>query len=226
MNLAFRLPGIRLNIRLWPGTSTVCVLSRSVTSDSLWPHGLYPTRLRCPWGFSRQEYGVGCHALLQGIFPTQGSNPGLPHCLRIVYHLNHQWSPRILEWVSYPFSKGTSQPRNQTKSIIGRFFTNWATSEVPELPEDWGAQQKCVSCFSFYNWMQAVCSGTCSATVRLDVVQSLIRVWFFVTPWTVAHWASLSFISPGVCSDSCPLDQWCHPTISSSDMRLDMAQIT
>ena len=37
--------------------------------------------------------GVGCHALLQGIFPTQGSNPGLPHCRQILYHLSHQGSP-------------------------------------------------------------------------------------------------------------------------------------
>ena len=39
--------------------------------------------------------GVGCHALLQGIFPTQGSNPGLPHCRWILYHLGHQRSPRM-----------------------------------------------------------------------------------------------------------------------------------
>ena len=37
--------------------------------------------------------GVGCHALLQGIFPTQGSNPGLPQCRQILYHLSHQGSP-------------------------------------------------------------------------------------------------------------------------------------
>ena len=48
--------------------------------------------------------GVGCHALLQGIFPTQGSNPGLPHCRQILYRLSHQGSLRILEWVAYPFS--------------------------------------------------------------------------------------------------------------------------
>jgi len=47
--------------------------------------------------------GVGCHALLQGIFPTQGSNPGLPHCRWILYCLSHQGSPRILDWVAYPF---------------------------------------------------------------------------------------------------------------------------
>ena len=41
--------------------------------------------------------GVSCHALLQGFFPTQGSTPGLPHCRRILYHVSHQGSPRILE---------------------------------------------------------------------------------------------------------------------------------
>ena len=50
--------------------------------------------------------GMGCHALLQGIFPTQGSNPDLPHCRGILYCLSHQGSPRILEWVAYPFSLG------------------------------------------------------------------------------------------------------------------------
>ena len=52
--------------------------------------------------------GVGFHALLQGIFPTQGSNPGLPHCRWILYHLSHQGSPRILERITYPFSRGSS----------------------------------------------------------------------------------------------------------------------
>ena len=68
---------------------------------------------------------VCCHALLQGIFPTQGSNPGLPHCRQILYLLSHQGSPRILEWIVYPFSRGFSQPRNQTRSsrIAGGFFT-------------------------------------------------------------------------------------------------------
>ena len=49
---------------------------------------------------------VGCHALLQGIFTIQGLNPGLPHCRQILYHLNHQGCPRILEWVAYPISPG------------------------------------------------------------------------------------------------------------------------
>ena len=48
----------------------------------------------------------------RGIFPTQGSNPGLLHCRWILYQLSHKGSPRILEWIDYPFSRGSFQPRN------------------------------------------------------------------------------------------------------------------
>ena len=54
--------------------------SRSVVSDSLRSHGLESTRLLWPWDFPGKSTGVGCHFLLQGIFLTQGSNPGLLHC--------------------------------------------------------------------------------------------------------------------------------------------------
>ena len=53
----------------------------SVMSDPLRPHGLLPSRLFCPWDFSGKNTGVDCHALLQGIFPTQRSNPSLLHLL-------------------------------------------------------------------------------------------------------------------------------------------------
>ena len=74
---------------------------------------------------------MGCHALLQRIFPTQELNPGLPHCRRILYHLSHQGSPRILEWLTYPFSSESSWPRNWTRvsCIAGGFFISWATRE-------------------------------------------------------------------------------------------------
>ena len=61
--------------------------------------------------FSGKSTGVGCHALLQGVFPTQGSNPGLPHCRWVLYRLSHRGRPRILEWVAYPFSRGFPDPR-------------------------------------------------------------------------------------------------------------------
>jgi len=96
--------------------------SLSVVSDSLRPQGL-----NSPWNSPGQNTGVGSLSLLQGIFPTQGSNSGLPHWGRILYQLSHKGSPRILEWVAYPFSRGSSQPRNRT--IAGGFFTNWGIRE-------------------------------------------------------------------------------------------------
>ena len=59
--------------------SCLIFISHSVMSNSLWPHWLYPARLLCPWNSLGKNTGVGCHALLQGIFPTQGSNPDLLH---------------------------------------------------------------------------------------------------------------------------------------------------
>ena len=100
--------------------------SHSVVSSSLQLHGLCS-----PWNSPSQNAGVGSLSLLQGIFPTQGSNPGLPHCQWILYQLSHKASPRILEWVAYPFSSKSSQPRDRTgvSWIEGGFFTNWAIRE-------------------------------------------------------------------------------------------------
>ena len=91
----------------------------SVVSDSLRLHPLYS-----PWNSPGQNTGVGSLSLLQGIFPTQGSNPGLLHCGWILYQLSHKGSPGILEWVAYPFSRGSSRPRNRTRvsCIAGGFF--------------------------------------------------------------------------------------------------------
>ena len=55
-----------------------------------------------------------------------------------------------------------------------------------------------------------------SVKSRFSSVQSLRCVQFFATPWTAARQASCPSLSPGVCSNSCPLSQWCHPAISSS----------
>ena len=97
--------------------------SCSVMSNSLWPHVLYS-----PWNSPGQNTWVESFSLLQGIFPIQGSNPGLLHCRQILYQLSHKGSPRILEWIAYAFSSGSSWPRNRTRVsfIAGRFFTNWA----------------------------------------------------------------------------------------------------
>ena len=101
-----------------------------------------------PWTIQSMEFwgqntGVGSFSLLQGIFPTQGSNPGLPHCRWILYQLSHQGSPRILAWVAYPFSSESSQPRNRTgvSCTAGGFLTNWATREA--LQNQRQHQQEC-----------------------------------------------------------------------------------
>ena len=63
-------------------------VSHSVMSNSLWLYGLEPSRLLCPWDSPGKNTGVGCHSLLQGIFPIQGSNSHL-HWRQILYHLSH-----------------------------------------------------------------------------------------------------------------------------------------
>ena len=101
--------------------------NHSVVSDCLWTCGLYS-----PWNSPGHNTGVGSLSLLQGILPTQESNPCLLHCGQILYQLSHKESPRILEWVAYPFSSRSSRPRNQTgvSCIAGVFFTNWAIREA------------------------------------------------------------------------------------------------
>ena len=79
-----------------------------------------------------QNTGVRSLSLLQGILPTQGSNPGLPHCRWILYQLSHKGSPRTLEWVACHFSSRSSQPRNWTRVsyIAGGFFTKRGIREA------------------------------------------------------------------------------------------------
>ena len=105
----------------------------------LWPHGLGFNRLLCPWDSPGKNSGVGSHSLLQGIFPTQGSNPSLLHCRQIFYHLGYcaiclvwlfvtPWTvahqaplsmrilqARILEWAAMPSFNRSSQTRDWTQ---------------------------------------------------------------------------------------------------------------
>ena len=128
--------------------------------------------------------GVGSLSLLQGIFPTQGLNPGLPHCRWILYLLSHQGSPRILEWVAYPFSSGSFRPRNWTgvSCIAGGFFTN----------ELWGKPYTHTYIY-MWNWITLLYTWNLIQYCKLPFVQSLSHVWLFATPWTTALQASLSF---------------------------------
>ena len=116
--------------------------------------------------------GVGCCFLLQGIFPIQGSNQGLPHWRQTLYRLSHQGSPRILEWVVYPFFRGSSRPRNWTgiSCISGRFFSSWTTREA----HDSISSVQSLSCFFIFAtpWTVAY-----QAPLSMGILQAKILKW-------------------------------------------------
>ena len=138
-------------------------------SDSLQPPGLCS-----PWNAPGQNTRVGSLCLLPGNLP----NPGLLHCRWNLYQLSHRGSPRIVAWVAYPFSSGSSQPRNWTgiSCIAGGFFTNWAigkpfyklkftnyehgiSKRSPVVPKGWFS-----FCFRFASWLsyfRGICTWTC-----------------------------------------------------------------
>ena len=110
----------------------VCV-SRSVVSNSLRPRGLKPARLLCPWDSPGKNTGVGCHALLQGIFPTQGSNLHLLHCRWTFYHLSAKL-PSIGDTL-LPNSKLLRAPTQETahsSDLIFQFCTSISTPAPPK----------------------------------------------------------------------------------------------
>ena len=96
--------------------------SRSVVSDSLWPHRLYS-----PWT-PGQNTGVGSLSLLQGVFPIQGWNPGLPHCRRILHQLSYQRGPFSSHLQSFPGSfweRISVSPSNRTQNWV------WESAHPP-----------------------------------------------------------------------------------------------
>ena len=159
-------------------------VAQSCPTNSLQPHGLHS-----PWNSPGQNTGVGSHPLLQGIFPTQGLNLGLPHCTWILYHLSHQGSPRILEWVAYAFSSGSSQPRNRTRvsCITDGFFTHWVTRE-----------QKLVVTPPLF-FLRLLCAA-CRILVPWPGIQPGPPV---VEAWSPNHWTAREF-------SSCPSYVWLY----------------
>ena len=106
--------------------------SRDWTQVSCIARGFFTIKGILPLPGKPKNTEVGSLPLLQEKFLTQESNQGLLHCRQILYQLSHKGSPRILEWVAYPFSSGSSCPRNRTglSYIAGGFFTNWAAREA------------------------------------------------------------------------------------------------
>ena len=165
----------------------------------------------CPWDFPGRNTGVGCHLLVQGIFPTQGSNPGLPHCRRILYRLSHQESPRILEWVAYSSSRRSSQPRNRTRAsyvswIVKQILHHWATradkQNCPQLRNTSLPPLIPVhSCVSFINCIfQLICfhwkiislpywGGLCHTWTKPYVFISLAASSLSCSTWDTSLWS-------------------------------------
>ena len=154
--------------------------SRSVMSNSLWPHELYS-----PWNSPGWNTGVGSLSLLQGIFPTQVSNPGLLHGRQILYQLSHKGSPRILECVAYPFSRESSWPRNWTgvSCIAGGFFTNWAIRK-PYSPAWWTLTHctKAISWSPSWSFLCSLPSTTPAVPSCLPWPRLPLSLWLLVHP--------------------------------------------
>ena len=95
--------------------------SHSVVSDSLRLHELYSL-----WNSPGQNTGVGSLSLLQGIVPTQGSNPGLPHCRQILYRLSHQGSP-MHQWSTTKRGQQCTIQRKHSLFNMG-CWANWTAT--------------------------------------------------------------------------------------------------
>ena len=109
--------------------------SCSVVSDSFRPCGLQPARLLYPWDFPGKNTGVGCHFLLQGILPTLGSNPGLPHCRLFTLWATSEAPKVYLKWRCRTWR--TEVPDQEPKATraavtkrhkLGVFMTSYVSS--------------------------------------------------------------------------------------------------
>ena len=109
-----------------------------------------------------QNTGVGSLSLLQGIFLTQGSNPGLPHCRWTLYQLSHKGSPRILEWVAFPFSRDLPNPGVEPV---------FPALQVDSLPAELSGKP-------------IKGKNTCSKTLfTLSHIKILLSQWFWFITW-------------------------------------------
>ena len=89
-------------------------------------------RIDSPWNSPGQNTGEGSLCLLQGIFPTQGMNPGLPHCRQILHQQSHQGGPRMLERGACPLLQRIfpTQEWNRVLLHCRRILYNWAIREA------------------------------------------------------------------------------------------------
>ena len=115
--------------------------------DSLQPHGLYSR-----WNSRGQNTGVGSLSLLQGIFPTQGLDPGLLHFKQILYQLCHKGSPRILEWSGVkpiPSPADLPDPGSDLPDADPSFVSGSPALQADSLPTELPAKPSLIVGYQF-----------------------------------------------------------------------------
>ena len=158
---SFHVPANQLSVCLWEkACAVICAVLCLVTQSC-------PT-LATPWTvarqaplsmgeFSRQEYWIGLSCPPPGDLPNPGIEPRSLHCKQILYHLSHQGSPRILEWVAYPFSMGSSWPGIELGSLA--LQADSLPAELPGKPIQgklFYAVFNPVICFLTLNYMSSL----------------------------------------------------------------------
>ena len=104
---------------------TVVVVQSLSHVQLLLPPGLQPARLLCPWDSPGKNTGVRCHFLLQGIFPTQESNPGLLHCRQVLYQLSYEGQSPQMVFIMLSAKFSISPRVSRLYSPNDRNTANW-----------------------------------------------------------------------------------------------------
>ena len=138
-------------------------------SDSLWTHGLYS-----PWNSPGQNTGVGSLSFLQGIFPTQGSNPGLLHCRGIPYQLSHQGSPWYVKCIVIKLLKNN---KSRKESLFVRKMFIWIiwvkdACFLPLLPKEFEHWKTNRSGFNFWKRVLRKKDEGCGASLVAQMVKN------------------------------------------------------
>ena len=162
--------------------------------------------------FFSQNTGVGSLFLLQGIFPTQGLNPGLLHCRRILFQLSHKRSARILEWLAYPFSRVLPNPGIEPGS---------PAFQVDSLPTELSGFnivrnckivfQNACSVFFFVNTCSSFIFNFCHSNRNLMVLIFVILIFMFPMMSDLEHLFICLFCLLYVsneCSNFCPFKRY------------------
>ena len=127
--------------------------------------------------------------------------------------VRHDWATELTDWLRTRRGARCRNPCEdkpfwyQLMELIVFWKRHKLNCEMGILKERWRV---------LWIWLAGGASEAWATGRARQSVQSLSRVWLFVTPWTAACQASLSITNPRVYSNPCPLSQWCHPTISSS----------